>query len=89
MPSCRSALAVAPTDPGSDRVRLALLGEIVTERGLGFSTIQDARSVQAEEIIRARSFNLDVGSQIVNLSNGYTDELVSKVRGFIARLARR
>jgi hypothetical protein len=83
------ALVVAPTDPASDGVRRALLGEIVTERGLGFSTIQDARSFQAEEIIRARSFNLDVGSQIVTLSNGYTDELVSKLRGFIARLAHR
>jgi hypothetical protein len=87
-PSVR-ALAAAPVDSASDGVRRALLGEIVTERGLGFSAVQDARSFQAEEIIRARSFNLDVGSQIVNLSNGYTDELVTKLRGFVARLTHR
>jgi hypothetical protein len=83
------ALAAAPTDPASDGIRRALLEEIVAERGLGFARIQDARTFQAEEIMRARSFNLEVGSQIVGLSNGYTDELVQKLRGFVARLVRR
>ena len=83
------ALSIAPTVAASERVRDALLTEIAAERGLGFASIQDARTFQAEEIIRARSFNLDVNSQIVSLSNAYTDELWQKLRGFVARLTHR
>jgi hypothetical protein len=83
------ALAAAPSDPSADGIRAALLGEIAAELGLGFATVQEARTFQAEEIIRARSFNLDVGSQIFGLSNGLTDELARKLRGFVARLTHR
>jgi hypothetical protein len=83
------ALAAASDDAAADGVRLALLAEIAAERGLAFATVQDARTFQAEEIIRARSFNLDVGTQIYGLSNGYTDELVRRIRALVARLSRR
>jgi hypothetical protein len=83
------ALSIAPADTASERGREALLTVIAAERGLGFASVQDARTFHAEEIIRARSFNLDVGSQIVSLSNAYTDELIHKLRGFVARLTHR
>jgi hypothetical protein len=83
------ALSATSADSATEGVRLALLIEIVAERGLGFSTLQDARTFQAEEIIRARSFDLDVSSQIYGLSNGFTDEWMRKLRGFVARLTRR
>jgi hypothetical protein len=83
------ALAGAPADPATDGIRRALLTEIAAELGLSFAAVQDARTFQAEEIIRARSFNVDVGTQIYGLSNGYTDELVRRLRAFVARLSRR
>jgi hypothetical protein len=83
------ALAAAPVDAAADGIRRALLAEIAIELGLSFAAVQDARTFQAEEIIRARSFNLDVGTQIYGLSNGLTDELVHRVQRFFARLARR
>ena len=83
------ALAAAPSDSASDGIRRALLAEIAAELGLSFAAVQDARAFQAEEIIRARSFNLDVGTQIYGLSNGYTDELVRRMRALVARLSRR
>lgn len=83
------ALAAAPVDSAMDGLRRALLAEIAAERGLSFAAVQEARAFQAEEIIRARSFNLDVGTQIYGLSNGYTDELVRRLRAFVARLNRR
>jgi hypothetical protein len=83
------ALAMAPADSASDGARHALLIEIAAERGLGFARVQDARTFQAQEIIRARSFNLDVSSQIFSLANAYTDEVIHKLRGFVARLTHR
>jgi hypothetical protein len=83
------ALAMAPADSASDGARHALLIEIAAERGLGFTRVQDARTFQAQEIIRARSFNLDVSSQIFSLANAYTDEVIHKLRGFVARLTHR
>jgi hypothetical protein len=83
------ALAAAPADSATDGIRRALLAEIAAELGLSFAAAQDARTFQAEEIIRARSFNLDVGTQIYGLSNGYTDELVRRVVRFFARRGRR
>jgi hypothetical protein len=83
------ALAVAPVDAASERLRDALLTDIAAERDLSFASVQDARTFQAEEIIRARSFNLDAGSQLVSLSNAYTDELIQKLRGFVARVTHR
>jgi len=83
------ALALAPVDAASERLRDALLTDIAAERDLSFASVQDARTFQAEEIIRARSFNLDAGSQLVSLSNAYTDELIQKLRGFVARVTHR
>jgi hypothetical protein len=83
------ALATAPADSATDGIRRALLAEIAAELGLSFGAVQEARTFQAEEIIRARSFDLDVGTQIYGLSNGYTDELVRRLRAFVARLSRR
>ena len=81
--------ALADGGSATDGVRIALLGEIATEFGLGFPSLQDARRFQAEEIMRARGFGAEVGTQIFTLSNGFTDELVGRVRGFFARLIHR
>ena len=83
------ALVAAPRDGSAEGICLALLREIASELGLGFDSQQAARSFQAEEIVRARTFSMDVGAQIYGLSNGFTDELVRKLRGFAARLTQR
>jgi hypothetical protein len=80
------ALATAPGGEPGEGIRLALLGEIAQELRLGFSSLQAARTFQAEEIIRARHFGADIGQQLYGLSNGYTDELVRNLRGFVARM---
>lgn len=81
--------ALAAGESATDGVRIALLREVAAEFGLGFATGQDARRFQAEEIMRARGFGADVGAQIYELSNGLTDELVGRLRGFFARLIHR
>lgn len=83
------ALTATSTRRDSDGVRLALLREIAQELGLGFSSLQAARTFQAEEIIRARHFAADIGQQLFGLSNGFTDELVRNLRGFVARVIHR
>jgi hypothetical protein len=81
--------ALAAGESATDGVLTALLREVATEFGLGFGSLQDARRFQAEEIMRARGFGADVGAQIFTLSNGLTDELVGRMRGFFARLIHR
>jgi hypothetical protein len=83
------ALATSPIGLDGDRIRMALLREIAEELRLGFPSLQAARTFHAEEIIRARHFGADIGQQLYGLSNGYTDELVRRFRGVLARLARR
>jgi hypothetical protein len=83
------ALAASPIDPGADGVRRALLREIAEELDLGFGSQQAARTFQAEEIIGARTFGVDMSAQIYGLANSYTDELVHRFRGFVARLTNR
>jgi hypothetical protein len=83
------ALATAPGGVTDEGIRVALLGEIAQELRLGFSSLQAARTFQAEEIIRAHRFGADIGQQLYGLSNGYTDELVRNLRGFVARLIHR
>jgi hypothetical protein len=81
--------ALAAGEGATEGIRFALVHEIAAEFNQLFSTPQDARRFQAEEIIRARTFDLDVGGQIYSLSNGYTDELVRRLRAFVARRTRR
>jgi hypothetical protein len=81
--------ALAGGESAPDGVLTSLLGEVAAEFGLGFASLQDARSFQAEEILRARGFGADVGAQIFTLSNGLTDELLGRLRGFFARLIHR
>ncbi|HEY1530887.1 MAG TPA: hypothetical protein VGF80_08730 [Galbitalea sp.] len=83
------ALAAAATETADEGVRLALVAEIAYERGLSFATLQAARTFEAEEIMRARSFNINVQSDIYGLSNGYTDEAVRKLREFVGRVLHR
>ena len=83
------ALATSPAGSDAEGIRLALLREIAEELRLGFVSLQAARTFQAEEIIRARHFGADIGQQLYGLSNGYTDELVRNLRGFIARVIHR
>jgi hypothetical protein len=70
-------------------VRLALVAEIAAELGLGFGSLQEARTVQAEDIIRSMSSGETVGPQIFDLSNGVTDELTARIRRAIGRVFRR
>jgi hypothetical protein len=81
--------ALAAARSSDDGVRCALLHEIAEEFDLGFATQQAARTFQAEEIIRAPSFSMDVTAQIYGLSNSFTDDLVRRLRGFVARLTAR
>jgi hypothetical protein len=81
--------ALAAGETATDGVRMALVQEIAAEFGLGFARLQDARRFQAEEILRARGFGSDVSEQIYTLSNGLTDEAVSRLRRFFARLIHR
>jgi hypothetical protein len=83
------ALATSPAGGAGEGIRLALLREIAQELRLGFTSMQAARTFQAEEIIRARHFGADIGQQLYGLSNGYTDELVRNLRGFLARVIHR
>ncbi|MDQ1545944.1 MAG: hypothetical protein QOH69_848 [Actinomycetota bacterium] len=83
------ALATTPIGPDGEGIRMALLREIAEELGLGFPSLQAARTFHAEEIIRARHFGADIGQQLYGLSNGYTDELVRRFRGVLSRLAGR
>lgn len=83
------ALATSPISPDDEGIRMALLREIAEELRLGFPSLQAARTFQAEEIIRARHFGADIGRQLYGLSNGYTDELIRNLRGFVARVIRR
>ena len=83
------ALATSPIGLDAEGIRRALLREIAEELGLGFPSLQAARTFHAEEIIRQRHFGADIGQQLYGLSNGYTDELVSRFRRALARLARR
>ena len=83
------ALAATPIGPDGEGIRMALLREIAEELGLGFPSLQAARTFHAEEIIRARHFGADIGQQLYGLSNGYTDELVRRFRGVLSRLAGR
>jgi hypothetical protein len=81
--------ALAAGEAATEGVRSALVHEIATEFGELFTTTQDARRFQAEEIIRARTFDLDVGGQIFSLSNGLTDDLARRLRGFFTRVIHR
>jgi hypothetical protein len=81
--------ALAGGELANDGVRLTLLKDIAAEFGLAFPTLQDARRFQAEEIIRSRHFGQNVTFQIYGLSNGYTDELMQRLRRAVARLIHR
>lgn len=83
------ALASSPVGRLENGIRVALLREIAEELALGFPSLQAARTFQAEEIIRARHFGADIGQQLYGLSNGFTDELVRNLRGFVARVIHR
>jgi hypothetical protein len=83
------ALAASTVGVSAEGIRLALLAEIAEELKLGFASLQAARTFQAEEIIRARHFGADIGAQLYVLSNGYTDELLRNLRGFVARVIHR
>jgi hypothetical protein len=78
--------ALAQGSDVADGVRLALVGEIAADLGIGFATVQDARRVHAEQIIRSMSSGENVGLQIYALSNGFTDEFAARVRRLLARL---
>jgi hypothetical protein len=80
------ALVGSVDDPEiSDGVRVALVAEIAAELGLGFTNLQEARALQAEEIIRSMSAGENMSPQIFDLSNGVTDEFAAKL---MARLRR-
>jgi hypothetical protein len=81
--------ALAGGELANDDVRLLLLKDIAAEFGLEFPTLQDARRFQAEEIIRSRHLGQNVTFQIYGLSNGYTDELVQRLRRAVVRLIHR
>jgi hypothetical protein len=85
-PNIRALAAITSV---AESPRFALVREITEELGLGFASQQAARTFEAEEIIRARSFNLDVSAQLYGLSNGFTDEMVRRLRGFVSRLTAR
>ncbi|MDQ1560665.1 MAG: hypothetical protein QOE85_6 [Actinomycetota bacterium] len=78
--------ALAEGSDATDGVRLALVGEIAADLGIEFPTVQDARRVHAEQIIRSMSSGENVDLQIYALSNGFTDEFAARARRFIARL---
>jgi len=74
------------SDPSvSDGVRSALLAEIAAEFGLGFATLQDARSLRAIDIVRAMGAGENVSAEIYALSNGFTDELTGRLKAFFSR----
>jgi hypothetical protein len=81
--------ALARPSEASDGVRLALVAEIAAELGVGFSTTQDARNAHAEQVIRSMHAGENIGGQIYALANGYTDELVSRLRLWLGRVLRR
>jgi hypothetical protein len=81
--------ALAGIEALADGVSQALVGEIAAEFGLGFASLQEARRFQSEEVIRARGFGADVSAQIYTLSNGLTDEVVGRLRSFVAKLIHR
>ncbi|MCU1597598.1 MAG: hypothetical protein JWQ47_1337 [Glaciihabitans sp.] len=78
--------ALAEGSDATDGVRLALVGEIAADLGIEFPTVQDARRVHAEQIIRSMSSGENVDLQIYALSNGFTDEFAARARRFLARL---
>ena len=80
-----SALAAATDPEVSDGVKRALVAEIATEFGLGFSTLQEARNVRAIDIVRLMSDGEDVGVELFGLSNGFTDEWMARVKSFFIR----
>jgi hypothetical protein len=84
-----AGLAAADAVPSSDGLRSALLAETASDLGLGFATTQEARTLHAAEIIRAMSAGENAGAQIYGLSNGFTDEVTGRLRGFLARLLKR
>ncbi|MCU1549723.1 MAG: hypothetical protein JWR36_283 [Glaciihabitans sp.] len=81
------ALAGASADT-PEGVRLALLAELAEEIGVSFASTSEARTVHAEDIVRSMSAGEDAGGRLYALANGYTDELVGSIRGFIDRLRR-
>jgi hypothetical protein len=81
--------ALAQSADAATGIRLALVAEIAAEFGIGFATLQDARRLYAEHIIRAMGTGDNFGGDIYALSNGYTDELVARIRGFVGRMLRR
>lgn len=78
--------ALAGAAEATDGVRLALVGEIAAEHGLGFATIQDARRAHAEQIIRSIGAGEFATPQLYALSNGFTDEWMSRLRHLVARV---
>lgn len=81
----RALEATAEGPDVSAGVRLALVAEIARELGIGFASLTEARSAQAEEVIRSMSAGEQVGTQIFDLSNGATDEFTARVRAFFGR----
>jgi hypothetical protein len=81
------ALAGASADT-PEGVRLALLAELAEEIGVSFVSTRDARAAHAEDIVRSMSAGEDAGGRLYALANGYTDEIVRSIRGFIDRLRR-
>jgi hypothetical protein len=72
----------------SGGVKEALVAEIAADLGISFSTLQDARRVHANEIIRSFSQGDIESAQIYGLSNGFTDEWSAKLRRFFSRRLR-
>jgi hypothetical protein len=81
--------ALAQSSQDADGIRLALVAEIAREFGIRFARLQDARRYYSEHILRSMSTGNIVTSDIAALSNGYTDELVERIGGFVKRMLRR
>ncbi len=79
------ALAGASDADVSSGVKSALLAEIAAEFGLGFATLQEARSVRAVDIVRSMGAGENVSAEIFGLSNGLTDEWVARFRSLFRR----
>jgi hypothetical protein len=81
------ALAQSPRDAAG--IRLALVAEIADEFGIRFARLQDARRLYSDHILRSLSGGAVASGEIAALSNGYTDEIVARIRGFLGGLLRR
>jgi hypothetical protein len=81
------ALAGATTSGANptDQILAELLAAIAREHGVAFASLQEARSIHAEQVVSLMGTGGDFGAQVFGLSNSVTDEMVARLRRLVAR----